>query len=199
MRAVWSAPYVVLFALLMCLLVGAAACNHSAAAGADAGGGDGGRLDAGDARAPLVAYDAGGDEQIPATTSEDLTARGKHLLEAIAHDNPDLGADMLFPRDAYVSVKDLNDPGRYWDRKVVTQWTRRIHKLHRRHGMERAQFQAIELGHTVLQPLPKHKEWKKSLWTVKKSKLVYSIDGKTMRLDLPEMTAWHGAWYVSRL
>ena len=196
MRAVRDAAPL---ALLLCLLVSGGACTHSAAAGADAASTDGGKLDAGDARAPLPPYDAGLDEQIPATTSEDLTARGKHMLEAITHDNPDLGADMLFPRDAYIAVKDVSDPGRLWDRKVLPLWTKRIHKLHRHHGMERAQFVAIEIGHTVLQPLPKRNEWKKSLWMVKKSKLVYSIDGKTMRLDLPEMTAWRGAWYVSRL
>ena len=58
---------------------------------------------------------------------------------------------------------------------------------------------AKNLAADQLQPLPRRKEWKKALWTVKKSKLAYSIDGETFRMDLPEMTAWRGAWYVNRL
>ena len=143
------------------ILGGIAACNHSAAAGADSGHGDAGKHD--DARAPLAAfYDAGAlDEQIPATSSEDLTTRAKHLLEAIAHDNPDLGADMLFPREAYIAARDVQDPGRMWDRKMLVQWNRRVHQLHKRRGMERAQFVSLELGHAVVQSVPKRKDWKK--------------------------------------
>jgi hypothetical protein len=195
------------FALLVtCLFAPACGgCNH-ASARADVDAGDGGKLDAGDARAPAassassLAYDSGIlDEQIPATTSEDLTTRTRHLLEAIAHDNPELGADMIFPRDAYVTARDAADPGRAWETKVHGLFVKQLHRLSKKKGIEQAQYVSFELGHSVTQSVPKKHEWKKPLWKVKHAKLTFTIEGKTHRLDIAEMTAWRGAWYVTRL
>ena len=194
-------------AVALCVLATAGvACKGSAAAGPDAGDlRDGGKglLDAGDARAPSstsLAYDSGiADEQIPATSSEELTARAKHLLEAIAHDNSDLGADMLFPRDAYLAARDVADPGKVWEKQVSSLFKRQVHRLSRKKGTDHAQFVSIELGHSVVQAVPHKRDWKKPLWRVKHSKITFSIEGKMHRLDVAEMTAWRGAWYVTRL
>src|SRR5262249_50730179 len=129
----------------------------------------------------------------------DLTNRARHLLEAIAHDNPELGADILFPRDAWVAARDVADPGRQWDGKVSSLFKKQLHRLHRTRGIEKAQFISFELGHAVVQTMPKHKDWKKPLWKVKHSKLTFMIDGKTHRIDIAEMVGWRGAWYVTRL
>jgi hypothetical protein len=188
------------------LLIGGAVlagCNHTAGATAD--GWDGGRApsDAGDARATATAqsgYDSGiVDEQMPATSGEELTTRTKHLLEAISHDNPDLGSDMLFPRDGYVGSKDSPDPGKAWDRKVSDLFRKQVHHLSRTRGVEKAQFVSFELGHAVVQIVPRKHDWKKPLWRVKHSKLTFVIEGKTHRVDIGEMVAWRGAWYVTRL
>ena len=58
---------------------------------------------------------------------------------------------------------------------------------------------SFELGHSVVQITPKKRDFKKPLWRVKHSKLTFTIDGKTRHLDIAEMTAWRGAWYVTRL
>jgi hypothetical protein len=34
---------------------------------------------------------------------------------------------------------------------------------------------------------------------VKHSKLAFTIEGKIRHLEIAEMTAWRGAWYVTRL
>jgi hypothetical protein len=197
--------FVGLLALCALSTIGCGGCSRSAAAGLDAGDRDGGRglFDGGDARAPTTAtglYDGSvADEQIPATTSEELTARAKHLLEAIAHDNPDLAADIIFPRDGYVAARDAADPGKAWDKAVSTLFKNQVHRLSKKKGTDKAQFVSLELGHAVVQTVPKKHVWKKPLWVVKHSKLTYIIDGKTHRLDITEMTAWRGAWYVTRL
>ena len=184
--------------------IGVCACTPSSSGGAgDAGIGDGGKLgllDGGDARAALAAADAGQDDTtIPPTSSEELNARAKHLLEAIAAGNSDLASDMLFPRDGYIASRDTSDATKLWDKKVSLPFKKHIGSLHKRKGIDRAQFVGIELGHSVSQINPKKRDWKKPLWRVKGSHLAYIVDGKTIKIPIAEMIAWRGAWYVSRM
>ena len=187
--------------------VAAAGCSHGGSSNADGGrdarasaamladAGDGG-LDAGDGGDAAPSDDT----NLPAATSDELTARAKHLLEAVAHDNADLGVDMIFPRAAYAAVRDTADPGKSWDVRVVNAFRRSVHNLHRRSkGIEHAQFVSFELGHAVMQITPKKHEWKRPLWHVSRSKLTYTVDGRTQRIEIGEMTSWRGSWYVTKL
>jgi hypothetical protein len=186
-----------------------AACNTPSAAGGsgaayDGGDRDGSRfgIDGGDAKAQAaaLALDAGNDDVgIPPTSSEELTARAKHLLEAITQDNPELAADVLFPRDGFIAARDVADAAKVWEKKVSGVFKKQVHQLHKRKGIDRAQFVSLELGHSVMQATPRRHDWKKPLWKVKHSKLTFTIDGKPFRVDVGEMTAWRGAWYVTRL
>ncbi len=140
------------------------------------------------------------DTAMPASSGDDLLLRMGHLLEAISQDNPDLASDALFPRDAYIASKDAADPPKAWEKKVSTPFRRSVGRMHKRmKGIERAKFVSFELGHSVVQLTPKKKDFKKPLWRVKHSKLTFMIDGKVRHLDIAEMTAWRGAWYVTRL
>ena len=124
----------------------------------------------------------------------------RHLVEALAQDNPDLAADVLFPREAYVALRDSSDPQRGWEKRVSEPFRRAVQRTHKRHaGLERAKYVSFELGTAVVQVPPKKREWKKPLWRVKHSKLTFTIEGKTRHVDIAEMTAWRGAWYVTRL
>jgi hypothetical protein len=156
---------------------------------------------ASDAQAALEADAAPPDDtNLPAASGDELTTRAKHLLEAIAHDNADLGVDMIFPREAYIAARDASDPGKAWDIKVVGAFRRSVHALHRRStGIERAQFVSFELGHSVVQITPKKRDWKRPLWRVHRSKLTYTVDGRTQRIEIGELTSWRGNWYVTRL
>jgi hypothetical protein len=137
---------------------------------------------------------------MPATSSEELTARARHLLEAIAKDDGDLAADIVFPRDAWLTTRNADDPGKDWSKRVDAPFRKSVHALFRRHeGLARAQFVSIELGSAVMQTTPRKRGWKKALWTVHGSHLTYVVDGHTRTLPIREMTAWRGAWYVSRL
>lgn len=161
-------------------------------------------LDASDGGGALAEEDDAGsgyeDTAMPASSGEDLQNRMRHLLEAISQNNPDLASDALFPRDAYVVVRDSADPQKAWDKKVSAGFRRSVERMHKRiKGAERARFVSFELGHSVVQITPKKRDFKKPLWRVKHSKLTFTIDGKTRHLDIAEMTAWRGAWYVTRL
>lgn len=197
-------------ALATAMTLVAAGCTPSASAGFDAGADARARpmlsvsdaTDAGDAQAAASAPDAAppDDTNLPAASAEELTARSRHLLEAIARDNADLGVDMLFPRDAYIAAHDSADPGKTWDAKVLGAFRRSVHTYHRRSkGIENVQFVSFELGHAVLQITPKKHDWKRPLWRVHRSKITCTIDGRTQRLEIAEMTSWRGNWYVTKL
>jgi len=186
----------------LALVFGALACNQPSSGGAtaiaDAGPTDAKIAEAGDARAAVV--EAGPDDtQIPATTSEELTTRAKHLLEAISAGNAELASDMLFPRDGYVASRDAKEASKLWEKKISAPFKKQVATLHKRKGMDRAQFVSIDLGHSVSQITPKKHDWTKPLWRVKGSTLSYIVDGKTMKIPIAEMIAWHGNWYVTRM
>jgi hypothetical protein len=139
------------------------------------------------------------DIAMPKASGEELDARMRHLVEAIAQSNADLAGDVLFPRDAFIVTKDSSDPQKSWD-KLQGSFKRSVERMHKHmKGIEGAKFVSFELGHSVVQITPKKHDWKRPLWRVKHSKLTFTIDGKTRHIDIPEMTAWRGAWYVTKL
>src|SRR2546423_13522086 len=91
-------------------------CNDKSGVASDAGlfaarldGGDGGAHASADGGSDLE------DTALPQTSGEELSARMRHLLEAISQENADLAADVLFPRDAYAATKDLSDASKAWE------------------------------------------------------------------------------------
>ncbi len=136
-------------------------------------------------------------DALPPSPSDDLTTRARHLLEAIAKDDPSLATDIVFPRDAYVVAKDAADPGKQWDDKVSGAFQKQVHLLHRRtSGIERAQWTSFEMGVPIGQVVPKKRDMKVALWHVRHCRLNFTIDGKASRFDLAELISWRGAWYV---
>jgi hypothetical protein len=137
---------------------------------------------------------------MPKASGEELDMRMKHLVEAVAQGNADLAGDVVFPRDAYIQTKDSADPQKGWEKKVQSPFKRSVESMHKKmKGVDGAKFVSFELGHSVTQITPKKKDWKRPLWRVKHSKLTFTVDGKQRHLDIAEMTAWRGAWYVTKL
>ncbi len=179
--------------------LGVVSCRGLRGSGADSGAPDA-ASDAGDAGGSSVLEAGPSDDAIPPTSSDELTVRAKHLLEAIAQDNADLATDVQFPRDAWMATRDAADPGKEWEKRVAGPFRRAVHSMSRRHkDLDRGQFASIELGHAMLQVTPRRHSWQKPLWVVTGSRLTFVADGKTRTLTIREMTAWRGAWYVTRL
>ncbi len=174
---------------------------HGLHGGANDAGANDAAPDAHAAGADASAPDAGpSDDTIPPTSSDELSVRAKHLLEAIAQDNGDLASDILFPRDGWMATRDAEDPGKEWEKRVARPFRRALHSLSRRHkDFDRAQFASLELGHSMTQASAKRHGWQKPLWIVTGSRLTFVVDGRTRTLPVREMTAWRGAWYVTRL
>jgi hypothetical protein len=173
-------------------------CNGSHTRIADAGP----TLSDAAAAGPPAVADAGPppDETMPPETSDELTTRTRHLLEAIAKDDAQLATDIQFPRDGWLLTHDAADPGKDWETHVAGPFRRAVHGLSRHHKeFDRAELVSIEVGRTMVQVTPKKHGWKKALWTVRESRITFVVDGRTRTLPIREMTAWRGAWYVTRL
>ncbi len=196
----WAHAPVALLAIVFTLAIPSLGCSEkSSAATVDASALLKNTLDAGDGGGPNA--DAGLDDTaMPQSNGDDLQARMRHLLEAIVQNNADLAGDAMFPRDGYIATKDVADPQKAWEKRVSNAFRRSVERTHKRmKGIEHAKFVSFELGHSIVQITPKKKDFKKPLWRVKHSKLTFTIDGKLRHLDIAEMTAWRGAWYVTRL
>jgi hypothetical protein len=140
------------------------------------------------------------DDALPAFTSDELTTRARHLFEAIQKDDGELAGDIVFPRDAYLQVKDVADPGKHWDTNILAAFRKQVHALHHHtKGVERGVFTGFELGQPAAEAMPKKKDLKRMLWRAKRSRLAFTIDGKPSHFDVVEMTSWRGAWYVTKL
>jgi hypothetical protein len=188
------------------LALALAGCKPSGPTRGDAGADARAPIDAGQPEGGAASNGSGSDGgatddvALPAATSDELTLRASHLFEAIMRDNPDLASDILFPRDAFATAHDATDPGKVWDAKVSPAFRRGVHALHKRtKGIERGLFVSFEIGRTVTQAVPSRHNWKLPLWRVPHARLTFLIDGRTMRFDIGELTAWRGAWYVTKL
>lgn len=199
-------------AALVALALVLAACGRAEAttttSSADAVVVVGRSVDAGEAGAPRTTAraDAGPtaeDTILPPANSEELAARMRHLLEAIAQGNAELANDAIFPRDAYLLLRDGADPAKAWEKKVSLPFHKSVEKLHKtavRNGrVANAKFVGFELGHSVQQVTPKKKDWKSPVWRVKGSKLTFVVDGRPHTVRIAEMVAFRGAWYVTKL
>ena len=153
-----------------------------------------------DAGTATVVDAAPADDLVPQASADELAARGRHLLEAVVKDDATLAVDILFPRDGWLAARDAADPGKDWDHRVDTPFRKALHHLSQKHhDLARAQFVSLELGRSLFQASPRRHGWKKPLWTVHDSRLTFVVDGHTRMLPIHEMTAWRGAWYVTRL
>jgi hypothetical protein len=191
-------PVVAVFAAIA-MPFGLGGCEKSSAATPDAAAMLHNRLDAGDGGPN---GDGGGldDTAMPQSSGEDLTARMRHLLEAVSQNNADLAGDAMFPRDGYIATRDVADPQKAWEKRISNAFRRSVERSHKRmKGIEHAKFMSFELGHSIVQLTPKKRDFKKPLWRVKHSKITFTIDGRVRHLEIAEMTAWRGAWYVTRL
>ncbi len=151
-----------------------------------------------DAHADAVA--AAPVDELPDGGAGDLPTRAKHLLEAIAQDDVSLAGDIVLPREAYLTSRDAQDPGAAYDSHFKPGFESQIHPVRRREkGMDRAIFVSFDLGANPSRVTPKKKEWKDPLFRATRSTLTFTIDGRVHHLEIAEMIAWKGAWYVFKI
>lgn len=135
----------------------------------------------------------------PPIDSEELQARARSLFEAIVHNNPALAEDMWFPRDPFLILKDIKDPGKYWDQLHRT-YAKDIEKLHRkRKSWEGAEFEKFEPGSPPKWVKPGDEGNKIGYFRTVKGNLVYRMEGKTQKIEVRVMISWQSRWFITHL
>jgi hypothetical protein len=135
---------------------------------------------------------------LPARTSDELTLRMRHLMEAIVNDNADLGRDALYPRKDFLKRSSTKDPSHYWDKRIYEAFQKSIHRLHKKiHGVDRAKFQSFDVG--TVSGSVQSKEWTGITHQSKHGKLLMMIDGKPVTIPVAELVAYDGHWYLLKL
>ena len=152
--------------------------------------------DAPDAGASAAASD---NHERPALASDDLATRAAHLLDALVQGKPELADDFFFPREPFLPLKDVADPGRY-HAQLLAAYHRDVREMARkRRSWEGARFVSFELGTPPTWVAP-GKEWNKIGYHRSfHGKLRYELDGRTHTLDVHTVISWAGGWYVTHL
>jgi hypothetical protein len=139
------------------------------------------------------------NRSMPPLTSPDLIERARHLFQAIVENQPALADDFFFPKEPFIPLKDVADPGRYFDQLIAT-YHRDIASLHaRRKDWSGAVFESFELGTTPGWVAPGKEYNKIGYFRTFRGKLTYRIGESTRDLPVTTIISWDGRWYVTHL
>jgi hypothetical protein len=133
----------------------------------------------------------------PPLTSDDLVERASHLLDAIVRGEPSLADDFFFPRAPFIPLKDVADPGRYFD-QLLSTYHRDIMAIRKsKKSWEGASFVSFELG-TVPGWVAPGKEYNKiGYFRTFHGKLRYALGNGGGTIDVTTIISWDGRWYVT--
>jgi hypothetical protein len=155
-----------------------------------------------DAGAPPAAKQADYDpsnKAKPANDSEELQARARALFDAVVQNNAALGEDMWFPREPFLILKDIKEPGKYWD-QLHRAFVKDVEKLHKkRPSWEGTELVKLELGSPPKWVKPGEEGNKIGYYRTTKGSLVYRAEGKTHKLEVRVMISWQNRWYITHL
>ena len=145
------------------------------------------------------AQPAPSEEPPPRPPAADAEAKARVLFDAIVSDTPERAASVFFPRDAFLKVKDMRDPGRYYDR-LRSRFDQDVHALHAvLPDPSSARFERFELArrggfvraHEEANLLP--------YWAARHSFIYYRAGNQLRKLEVRVMITWDDRWYVIHL
>lgn len=142
-------------------------------------------------------------EARPSTDSAAFVAGGRLLFDAIVADDAERALPFFFPAVAYEQVKDIANPKRDWEWRLVGAFRRNIHEYHRLLGKARdqAKYLRIEVPEDrALWMKPGSEGNKLGYFRVLRSRLVYAdAEGRERGLEITSFISWRGEWYVVHL
>jgi hypothetical protein len=127
----------------------------------------------------------------------DFEARAQLLFEAILRDDPTQAKEVFFPRDAFLLVKAMPNPGRYYD-KLYARFEQDIHALHRMVAQD-ARFERFELSKRGGHVKPGEEGNRLPYWAARHCFLHYRERGEAKQLEVRVLITWQERWYVIHL
>jgi hypothetical protein len=139
------------------------------------------------------------NRQKPALESTDLDERAERLFRAIAENDPPLADDFFFPREPFLQLKDVQDPGRY-HAQLVAAYHRDVRELHaKRKDWTGSSFASFELGSPPTWVAPGKEYNKIGYFRTFHGKLRYRTADRTSEIDVGTIISWDGRWYITHL
>ena len=139
-------------------------------------------------------------ESEPARPPEgDVHDKVRRLWDAIVSDDPARATDVFFPREPFLTIKNMTDPGRYYDR-LRARFEQDIHTLHAQTpDLERARFVRFELARRGGYVKVNEEGNRLPYWASRHSRLVYSVGKQERSIEVRVLIAWAERWYVIHL
>jgi hypothetical protein len=135
----------------------------------------------------------------PRPNAQDADARVREVFDAIVHDDPARASEAFFPREPFLQVKSMANPGRYYDR-LRKRFEQDIHTLHAaRPGIEHATFERFEMSKRTSYVQPNEEGNRLGYWAARHSWLYYRLGEKVERIEVRVMITWAEHWYVIHL
>jgi hypothetical protein len=129
----------------------------------------------------------------------DFEPRVRTLWEAIVRDDPKGAERAFFPRDAFLLVKGIADPARYYD-ELRKRFDRDIHALHQgTAALDRAIFDHFELARRGgFVPVGQEAN-RLPYWASRHSFIHYRVGRELRRIEVRVLITWDDRWYVIHL
>jgi hypothetical protein len=155
--------------------------------------------DAGEAPLPTASVPFAPDNKLEPTEGPELAERAKGLFEAIVKDAPERAEAFWFPREPFIPLKDVKDPGKYWDQLHRT-YVNDVHALHRkRKSWDGAEFVRFEGWSRPKWVKPGDEANKIGYHRAFHGKLRYKVDGEEGEIDVHTIITWQGRWFITHL
>jgi hypothetical protein len=129
----------------------------------------------------------------------DLDVRARLLFEAVVRDDPAHAEPVFFPRDAFLKVKAMSNPGRYYDR-LHARFAVDIHALHRAlPDLAQASFERLVLVRRGGFVKPGEEGNHLPYWASRHAYLEYRLGKRLRRFEVRVLITWDERWYVIHL
>lgn len=135
----------------------------------------------------------------PPPADERLQQLGARVFDAVARNEPALAESEFFPRPAFLLVKAIADPGRYWA-ELHARFARDITALHRTlRDAEHAAFERLELSKRGGFVRPGEEANHLPYFAARHNFVHYRDGERRERFELRVLISWDDRWYVIHL
>ncbi|MEM9188479.1 MAG: hypothetical protein AAGF12_04860 [Myxococcota bacterium] len=125
--------------------------------------------------------------------------RARRLFLAIQRNEPRIAADFYFPREAFLEVKGIEDPGGYWDR-LWRRYEADIRELHESlPDLEEAEFERFDLVRRGGWVEVREEGNRLPYWVSRHSFIYYKVGEEERRLEVRVLITWGNEWYITHL
>jgi hypothetical protein len=139
----------------------------------------------------------------PSAKSANFEARMRLLARAVTSGDADAALPSFFPAVAYAQVKDIPQPEKDWEHRLVAAFRRDIAEYHGKLGADAAKavLVAVEVPENKATFMKPGSEGNRvGYYRVLRSTVTFKKpDGKEQSFELTSMISWRGEWYVVHL